>query len=218
MEQIKITIADDHETFREGLIQQFRPSPRFNIIDSCKDGEHLLRSIALHQPDVAIVDLKMPVMSGIDAIKRIVADYPNVRIIVLTTYDSELMIDEALQAGAVSYVTKSMSSTELFEAIESTYRNIPYYCDLTANKLRRIINANRAATGSVTNPNYSSTELMIIKLICQDKQVADIAKELLLGKRTIEKYRANIFAKMGVHTTGGIAVFAIRNGLYHPED
>jgi len=159
----------------------------------------------------------MPVLSGIEAVKRITTEYPKVRVLVLTIDESELTIEEALQAGALSYVSKNMPKDDLFEAVESTYRNYPYYCNLIAGKLRRVINANRNATGSVINPNFSSAELMIIRLICKDMLVAEIAEEMLLGKRTIEKYRANIYQKLKVQTTGGIAVYAIKNGLYHPE-
>lgn len=218
MDRIKLIIADDHDIYREGLIKQFSQSDRYTILDSCRDGEHLLRAVAIHEPDVVLLDLRMPVISGIDAIKQLTANYPRVRILVLTIDDNELTIEEALQAGAVSYVSKNMPKDELFEAIESTYRNHPYYCDLIAGKLRRVINANRNATGSVINPNFTATELLIIKFICQDMLVAEIAKEMLLGKRTIEKYRANLLHRINVRTTAGIAIYAIRHGLFHPED
>jgi DNA-binding NarL/FixJ family response regulator len=217
-DRINLIIADDHDFYRDGLIQQFKQNTRFNVLDSCRDGEHLLRSISVREPDVVLIDLRMPVICGIEAIKQITMDYPKIRIIVMTIDESELTIEEALQAGALSYVSKNMPKDELFEAVESTYRNYPYYCNLIAGKLRRVINANRNATGSVITPNFTSAELMIIRLICKDMLVAEIAEEMLLGKRTIEKYRANIYQKISVRTTAGIAIYAIRNGLFHPED
>lgn len=218
MEQINLIIADDHDFFRDGLVGQIRQSPRFNIIDACRDGEHLLRAIAKQMPDVALIDLRMPVIAGIDAIKEISSKYSQVRIIVLTNYDAEFMIEEALEAGALSYVTKGMPKDKLFEAIETTYRNEPYYCHSTINKLRRSIIANRTAVGSASNPVFTAQELVVIRWICMDKRVADIADLMNLGKRTVEKYRASILEKMYVKTTAGIAIYAIRNGLFFPEE
>ena len=216
---IKIIIADDHEIYRDGLVTAFQNNDRYEIIATSQDGDHLLRTLNTHKPDIILTDLRMPVLSGVEAIRIIHKEYPAIRCLALSTFDNEFMIVEALEAGALGYITKSMPKKELFEAIESVYRNIPYFCQSTSHKLARII------AGSFFNPYskekkglFSELEKQVIRLICEDKSCQEMADSLFLSTRTVENHRARIFKKMNVKTTAGVAIYAVKHSLYFWND
>ena len=216
---IKIIIADDHEIYRDGLQSLFESNTKYEVIAQCHDGEHLLRAVNTHIPDIVLTDLKMPILSGVEAIRILHKEHPEIRCLALSTFDNEFMIVDALEAGAIGYITKSMPKKELFEAIDSVYRNIPYYCKSTSHKLARMI------AGSYFNPYskekkglYSDLEKQVIRLICEDKSCQEMAEALFMSYRTVENHRAKIFKKMNVKTTAGVAIYAVKHSLYFWED
>ncbi|MES2329667.1 MAG: response regulator transcription factor [Bacteroidota bacterium] len=216
---IKVVIADDHEIFRDGLETLFTNHPKFMIVASCGDGDHLFRTVKKYKPDVVLTDLKMPVLDGVEAIKQIHAQYPKIICIALSSFDSEYLIVEALEAGAFGYLAKHSKKKEVFAAIETVMRGIPYYCDSTSRKLARLI------AGSQFNPNatthkelFSESEKAVIRLICEDNENNEIASILNMGVRRIEKHRTRIYNKMNVNTTAGIAIYAIRHRLFFLDE
>jgi DNA-binding NarL/FixJ family response regulator len=216
---IKIIIADDHEIYRDGLITAFEPEEQYEILATCHDGDQLIRSVPVFNPDIILTDLKMPVVSGVDAIRAIHRQYPQVRCLALSTFDNEFMIVEALEAGAIGYITKSMPKKELFEAVDSVFRNIPYYCKSTSHKLATMI------AKSYFNPYtkekkglFNDVEKKIIRLICEDKGCQEMAEILFMSYRTVENQRGKIYKKMNVKTTAGVAIYAVKHGLYFIGD
>ena len=212
---ISLIIADDHEIYRDGLVSAFDNQPDYQLVAVCTNGEHLVRATALNHPDVVLTDLKMPVMSGVEAITSIHEKYPVVRILALSNFDNEYMIVEALEAGAMGYITKSMPKKDLYEAIESVYNNIPYYCKSTTNKLTRMIaNSYFNPYSKLKKGLFSEVEKQIIRLICEDKSCQEIGAILFMSTRTVENHRSKIFNKMQVKTTAGVAIFAVKHALY----
>ena len=216
---IKIIIADDHEIFRDGLAFTIQDSPKCEILASCVDGNQLVALTNQLKPDIVLTDLKMPVLSGVDAIRNIHKAHPEISCLALSTFDNEYMIVEALEAGAMGYITKNMPKKQLFEAIESVHRSIPYYCRTTSQKLARMIGS------SFFNPYaqdkkglFNDAEKAIIKLICEDKTCKEIADELVMSTRTVENHRSKIFRKMNVQTTAGVAIYAVKHALYFYEE
>jgi DNA-binding NarL/FixJ family response regulator len=214
-----IIVADDHEIFRDGLEALFLDHPHYKIVASCIDGDHLVRAVAKYKPNMVLTDLKMPVLDGIEAIKHIHKDFPQIISIALSSYDSEYLIVEALEAGAFGYLAKHSKKKEVFAAIETVMRGIPYYCDSTSRKLARLIAASQFnPTATRTKELFSESEKQVIRLICEDRNNEQIAAEMCMGVRRIEKHRTRIYAKMNVNTTAGIAVYAIRHRLFFIED
>jgi DNA-binding NarL/FixJ family response regulator len=219
MPTISIVIADDHEIFRDGLEMLFAGHPVFKVIGSCSDGDHLVRTVANLKPDVVLTDLVMPALSGVEAIKLIHKQFPKAICIALSNLDSEYMIVEALEAGAFGYLAKHSPKKEVFLAVESVMRGIPYYCDSTSGKLARMIAASHFnPAGTKKKGLFSDSEKAVIRLICEDKNNNEIAEILCMGVRRIEKHRTRIYSKMNVNTTAGIAVYAIRHKLYFIEE
>ncbi len=157
-------------------------------------------------------------MNGIEAIKHIKRDHPHLLCIVLTNFDSDHLILESLEAGAFSYVNKAMEKEEIFDAIADSLIGKPYHCKSTSQRVLRLIANSQFGNAFKREEIFNTNEKKIIALFVQDKLVKEIAAELFLGNRTVERYKANIMEKMGVRTTAGIVVYAIKNKLVILDD
>jgi DNA-binding NarL/FixJ family response regulator len=135
---IRIIIADDHQIYRDGLIKTLSEIAHFQVIDSCINGEQLINAVRIHQPDIVLTDLKMPVKTGVEAIAAITDHYPAVRCLALSNFDSEYQIIKAMNAGAMGYIQKTSDNAEIFDAIEQVYKGDEYYCKSTSKKLMRL--------------------------------------------------------------------------------
>ncbi len=216
---IKIVIADDHELYINGLKGLFAGNAFYKIIGQATNGEELVSKVLELNPDIVLTDLRMPILNGAKAIRELLLKQPDLKCIVLTSYENDLSIIEALEAGAKGYITKNISSKELFTAIDQVYRGYPYYCLSTNSKMVRMLGKSpfNPYTSEV-KPVFSDTEKKIITLICQEKDNKEIAEQLGMSIRTIENNRSRILKKMEVKTTAGIAIYALKNGLYFLED
>jgi DNA-binding NarL/FixJ family response regulator len=214
----RIILADDHEVFIEGMLRAFESHPEYEITATFKNGEQLVRGVKLHRPDIVLTDISMPVLNGIDAITQIKAAHPELLCIVLTNFDSEHLILNALEAGAFSYVNKAMPKDEIFAAIASSLNEIPYYCRSTSQRILRLIANSEFGNPKKRSELFNDTEKKVIALFIKDLLVKEIAAELCLGDRTVERYKARIMEKMGVKTTAGIVVYAIKNKLVILDD
>lgn len=216
--RIRIILADDHEVFLDGMLRAFENHPEYVIAGTFKNGEQLVRGVRTHRPDVVMTDISMPVLNGIDAIAKIKEDHPELLCIVLTNFDSDHLILSALEAGAFSYVNKAMPKEEIFAAIDSSLNEIPYYCKSTSQRVLRLIANSEFGKPKKRAEWFNETEKKIIALFVKDRLVKEIAAELFLGDRTVERYKAKIMEKMGCKTTAGIVVYAIRNKLVILDD
>lgn len=216
--KIKIILADDHEVFIEGMLRIFDNHPQYEIIDTARNGQQLVNSVRANRPDIVLTDISMPGMNGIDAIQQIKEFAPDMLCVVLTNFDSDHLILNALEAGAFSYVNKSMPKDVIFTALESSLDGIPHYCDSTSQRILRMIQASHIGKPQQYSELFNSSEKKIIALIVKDMIMKDIAAELFLGERTVERYKAKIKEKMGVRTRAGIVVYAIKNKLVILDD
>jgi DNA-binding NarL/FixJ family response regulator len=216
-DKIKIILADDHEVFIDGMLRAFESHPEYAIAATFKNGEQLVRGVKLHRPDVVLTDISMPVMNGIDAIAQIKREHPDMLCIVLTNFDSDHLILNALEAGAFSYVNKAQAKEIIFKAIELSLNGTPHYCPSTSQRVLRMI-ADAQVGKNKRSELFNESEKKIIALFVKDKLVKEIAEELCLGNRTVERYKGMIMEKMGVKTTAGIVVYAIKNKLVILDD
>ncbi|NCI51323.1 response regulator transcription factor [Sediminibacterium roseum] len=217
-DKIKIILADDHQVFIDGMLLAFSNHPDYEIVATFKNGEQLVRGARLYKPDIVLTDISMPVMNGIDAIEQIRRNDPDMLCIVLTNFDSDHLILNSLEAGAFSYVNKIMDKEVIFLAIEKSLRGEPHYCDSTSQRVLRMIHQSSFVPGMQRTELFNTNEKKIIALFCKDKLVKEIADELCLGNRTVERYKANIMEKMGVKTAAGIVMYAVKNKLVIPDD
>ncbi len=211
---IRLLIADDHEIFRDGFRLMLTKYPEIILIGEACNGKELIEMTNQLHPDVIICDIKMPVMDGIEATKKITEQFPDMGIIGLSMFDDDELIIEMLEAGARGYLIKNAGKEQITEAIRTVYNNEPYYCKTTSYKLTNMIAKSRFNPYKKTaKAEFSEREKEIIELICQEMTNKEIGDKLFLSVRTVEGHRLKILEKMNVKNTVGLVVYAIKNGI-----
>jgi len=211
---VKYAIADDHKIFRQGLRFALADDHRLKLVGEAEDGIMLLQLIEKQKPDVILLDLKMPDMDGIEATKKIRAAYPEIKILMLTSYDDEQFILHLLELGANGYLLKNAEPDEIKKAIHSVYSNDYYFNHLVSNTMLKTItrkNTNNIKFKEATKLNDRETS--VLQLICKELTTAEIAQELFLSPRTIEGIRTNLIEKTGAKNTAGLVIYALKNDI-----
>lgn len=212
---IRVIIADDHAIFRDGLRQALASEENIFVVGEAADGKELIHLVRESKPDVILTDIRMPVMDGISATKKILADTPDVCIIGLSMFDDEAHIVDMLESGAKGYLLKNADKTEIIDAINSVFNGELYYCKHTSFTLAKMISSSKF------NPykrkgklEFTEREMEIIQLICDQLTNKEIAEKLYISTRTVEGHRLKIQEKMNAKNTAGIVIFALKLGLY----
>lgn len=217
MEKIKIIIADDHAIFRDGLKVLLNDSEEMEVVAEAQNGEELIKKVHLYEHDVVIVDLVMPVMNGIDAIKEIYLSGSK-RIIAISTFDDWSFIVDAIKAGALGYVLKDARKDEFLKAVKTVNNYEKYYCTYTLSKILKVISTTDLTLQNITKQDlFSEKEKDIIRMVCEEKTSEEIAKILFMSKRTVDGFRARIVNKMNVKSLAGFAAYAIAHSLFTIE-
>jgi DNA-binding NarL/FixJ family response regulator len=213
--KIKVLVADDHDLYLDGLRGFFAGNEVYEIVEEASNGEELVAKAARFKPHIVLTDLNMPLMSGTQAIRTLLKENPKQACLVLTNYENDFSIIEALEAGARGYITKNMAKRELFTALDSICAGQNYYCRNTSGKLARLLGkSNFNLQMPLKKRMFSDTERRIIQLICEEKESREIAELLFMSVRTVDNNRARILRKMNVRSSTGIVVYAIKNGMY----
>jgi len=217
--QIRVVIADDHDVYRDGLQLLLSKDPGIRVVGEAANGKLLLDLVAELHPDIVITDLRMPVMDGVAAIQELTKLYPSVKAISLSTFDSEHLIVEALEAGAIGYIIKNAQKGEIIDAINTVFNGHPYYCKSTSVRLVKMISNSKFNPYKLKEKElFTEKDREIIRLICEEKSNKEIADSIFIGIRTVEGLRSRIMEKMNVRTPAGIAIYAIKNSLYRIND
>lgn len=214
--KIKIIIADDHPLYRDGLKMLLSRENDLEIIDGVDNGISLIEKVRSHKPDVAIVDLNLPEMSGIEAIQRI-GRIGTTKCLAHSTYCTHDHIVEALEAGAQGYIVKNALRGEITDGIRSIALGEPYYCETSASVISRVV-SRKLLPRHKDSSGLSQKEISVLYLIAQDKCNKEIASELYLSPRTIEGIRSNLLHKLGAKTAIGLVVYALKNKLFDIDD
>lgn len=212
---VRIVLADDHEIFREGFNTLLHKQTDIELVGEAENGEDLVRLTRKLLPDVVLTDIKMPVMDGIEATRKIIALHPQIYVIALTMFDEDNLIIDMLESGAKGYLLKNAHKNEVFDAIKTVHQGDTYFCKHTSQKLLQLISKSRYNPyREADRETFTIKEKEIIRLICREFSNKEIAEKLQLSVRTIEGYRERIQEKMKVKNGVGIAVYAIKNGIY----
>lgn len=212
--KILIAIADDYKIFREGLKKCIASDDSLEVIIEANNGEELISAFEKTTPDVVIMDLKMPVMDGMEATQIIRARFPKVKVLVVTMYNEDKFIIHLMEIGANGYLLKNAEPDEIRRSIYAVYENGFYFNDLVSNALVK-----KLAIKDKINPSFnqnielSQQELEVLKLICNEKTVEEIAKEIFLSPPLVENIRRQLIEKIGVRNTAGLVMYAIKNGI-----
>ena len=213
-QQIKVSIADDHKIFRDGIKMALKDRDYLKILWEAEDGKDLMHKLKLKQPDVLLMDIRMPELDGINAINLIRKEYDGIKIIVLTMYDDQEMITKMMEMGANAYLTKTTDPEEIYQAILTCMNDDFYFNDLVNKAVLLKLQHKKTVRQYYPNPiKFSEKELRILKCIAEDKTTEEISKEVFLSPRTIETIRQNMKQKVGAKTIAGLVMYAMRNKL-----
>lgn len=213
-EKISIVIADDHTFFREGLVKVLQMESRFTIAGEATNGEELVALATEFAPDLLIVDINMPVLNGIEAVKQINHLGINCKIIALSMHNEDSILAKMLDAGAMSILDKNTSRDELYEAIETVVVHNRLYFPAATNAKMLTLLKTAAFKGNATNAiTFSERELEVINLVCRDFSNKMIADKLDISPRTVESHRMRIMEKMNVKSVAGLVAFAFSHEL-----
>jgi DNA-binding NarL/FixJ family response regulator len=213
-QQIRVALADDHKIFRDGIRMALSGRNFIKIIWEAEDGKDLLHKMKLKQPDVLLMDIRMPELDGANALSLLRKEYEETRIIVLTMYDDQEMITKMMEMGANAYLTKTTDPDEIYEAIITVMNDEFYFNDLVNKAVLLKLQYKKKVKQFYPNTvQFSEKELKILKCIAEDKTTEEISKEVFLSPRTIETIRQKMKEKVGAKTIAGLVMYAMRNRL-----
>ena len=211
--QIRIVIADDHNVLRSGLVALLNAEPDLRVVGEATCGEQALALAAELRPDVVVMDISMPGMGGLEATRRLYAQQPSTKILIMTVHDDRQILQEAVRAGASGYILKQAVKAELFDAIRSVFRGDMYvHPSLTRTCLSFLSPA--AALPARSVETLTQREQEILQFLAQGYTNTQIANQLNVSVRTVEFHRANITGKLNVRSRVELVQYAVRNGLF----
>jgi DNA-binding NarL/FixJ family response regulator len=210
---LRIVIADDQASVREGLVLLLGGLPGIDVVGAAADGEQALVLVAEQQPDAILLDLHMPVLDGIGATRRLVAEHPGVAIVVLTTYVDDSSVLEALQAGARSYLTKDADRTDIARALEAAAGGLTVFDPRVHATLLAAASAPPAPGTAVLPDGLTQREAEILGLIAQGLTNTEIAERLFLSGHTVKTHINRIFGKTGARDRVAAIGYARDHGI-----
>ncbi|OON77392.1 response regulator [Streptomyces tsukubensis] len=210
-------LADDHALVRRGVRLILDGEPDLTVVAEAGDGADAVEQARAHRPDLAVLDIAMPRMTGLQAARELSRVTPETRVLMLTMYDNEEFFFEALKAGASGYVLKSLADRDLLEACRAAMRDEPFLYPGAAGALIRNY-LDRAGRGEAGLPERAIThrEEEILKLVAEGHSSKEIAGLLVISVKTVERHRANMLHKLGLKDRLELTRYAIRAGLIEP--
>ena len=215
--QKRIVIAEDHTILREGLKALLSQDPDLIIVGEARDGLEAIRVVSELKPDLALMDLSMPKMSGIDAIREVKRCCPDTKVLVLTVHKNEEYVMASLKAGANGYLLKESTHQELLQAVTHVLEGKPYLSPGISDTIISGYLAGKKDEVRTALDTLSQREKEILKLIAEGHKNKEIAELLFISIKTVEKHRDNIMKKLDLHSTLALAKFALENGLVESD-
>lgn len=214
MEIIKVAIADDHKIFRKGVILSLRAFTNIKFVQEAENGDQLLSEIAVSEPDVVLMDLRMPGKDGIETTKILSKLYPHIHVIVLSMYEDERFVSHMMENGANGYLLKNAEPQEIRKAIMDVYEK-GYYLNAFVNRiLLKKAHAKQKVIPSLNNEiTLSDKERDVLKFICMEFTAQEIAQKMEISPRTVEAIKDRLMERFGSKNTAGLVFFAVKNNL-----
>jgi DNA-binding NarL/FixJ family response regulator len=214
MEVIKVAIADDHKIFRKGVILSLRPFTNIKFVQEAENGEDLLHGIAASEPDVVLMDLRMPVKDGIETTKAMSKLYPHIHVIVLSMYEDERFVYHLMENGAHGYLLKNAEPQEIRKAIMDVHEKGYYLNNFVNRILLKRSHAKQKTVPSLNNEiTISEKEKDVLKYICMEFTAQEIAQKMDISPRTVEAIKDRLMERFGSKNTAGLVFFAVKNNL-----
>jgi DNA-binding NarL/FixJ family response regulator len=210
----KVVIAEDHKLFREGLKSMLSARNDLHVVDEAQDGLEAIRCVKRNQPDLLLLDLSMPRLSGISVMRDIKSQFPEVKILALTIHESDQYVLEAFEAGADGYCIKDAGRDELMVAIDSVLEGKTYISPgIADNVMEGYLEESKRLKTKTTWDTVTQREREVLKLLAEGYLNKEIAEFLHISVKTVEKHRANIMNKLDLHNAPALTAYAIEKGL-----
>lgn len=208
MNQIKISIVDDQTLFRKGIKLLLKDFDNYSVIQEAANGKEFIDAIDQNNlPEIVLMDIDMPVMNGFQTCQWLNDNYPEIRVIALSMYKDEQAIIKMLKAGAKGYLLKETEPEELKITLDEVHKNGFCYTE----RVGKVLMDNLTAP----IPTISEIEMSFLKLVCTEMTYKEIADKMNVSPRTVDNYRESLFDKLKIKNRIGLAIYAIRHGIYH---
>ncbi len=217
MSQIKVLLADDHTVVRQGIKSILNCESDMEVIAEAADGREALQTIEETSPDVAVMDISMPKLNGLEASRRILKSYPQIKVILLSMYKEEEYAKEAVKTGVHGYILKDNAVEELTEAIRKVVNDDYYFAPAI---LKSIVSSYREGLKVGEEEKFETLtdrEREVLQLIAEGNTNQEIAQIISRSKETVRTHRANIMKKLEIHSVPGLVKFAVKKGIISPQ-
>ncbi len=217
MKKVRIVLADDHQIIIDGLKMLIEEMDGIEVVGEAVNGREAVRLVSDLAPDIVIMDVAMPELNGIEASRQIIADHPEVRIIVLSSHSEKRFVSHMFKAGAKAYLSKENAFTELSSAIKAVMKGTSYLSPNIATALvEDYVEVVRTATEKLEASNLSPRELEVLQLLAEGRTTREVADTLFVSIKTVEAHRRNIMEKLGLKGIAELTRYAIREGYIAP--
>ena len=218
MKNIQVLIVDDHSIVRDGLRQLLSSQPDMEVVGEAEDGQVALKKVKSFHPDVILLDIAMPRLSGLEIIGIIRETAPETQVVVLSMHAKETFVQQVLAAGALGYVLKASPSSDILEAIRAAHRGEYYLSSrLKAEVIGRYLKGRQSAPSVRGYDLLTEREQQVFRLVAQGHSTGRIAEILCVSPKTVEKHRTSLMNKLGVHDRLELLKYAIKIGVVDPE-
>src|SRR5215467_2802164 len=215
MEKIRVVLADDHTAVRQGLRALLTAEGDIEVIGEAENGRQAIQIVKKLLPDVAVIDIAMPVLNGLEATRQITRAVPSTKVLILSSYSDDDYVQQVTQAGAAGYLVKQTAANELLKAIREAHRGNAYFSPAIAKRLRDHCRKAFVSGQPVKRrSDYLTTrEAEVLQLIAEGRANKQIAAELCISIKTVEKHRQQVMNKLGIHDVAGLTRHAISKGI-----
>jgi len=214
MKKIKILVVDDHKIIRDGISSLLHDQPEYSVVAEASNGREALAVLAKTKIDIAIVDINMPEMNGIDCTREINEKFEDTRVIALTMHSEEIYLTKMIEAGAVGYILKNLGKKELLSALSAVVEGKHYYSpEITLAVIKELTNP-RKKKEQDAKIELTAREMEVLELIVREHSNQEIADKLSISMRTVDAHRRNLLEKTGVRNTAGLVKYSINNQLF----
>ena len=214
MNTIRVGIADDHKIFRKGVILSLRQYTNISFIFEAENGEELLSMLQQDQPDIVLMDLRMPTKDGIETTKEVSRRFPDVKVLILTMFEDERFVSHLMENGANGYLLKNADPSEIKRAIMEVMAK-GYYLNNFVNRvlLEKSNNRNKTIPSLNSEIVLTDKEKEVIQLLCMEYTAAEIAQKMEISPRTVESIKDRLMERFGLKNTAGLVFYAVKNNL-----
>ena len=214
MKRIRVLLADDHMIVREGLRALLEAEEDIEVVGEAENGRQAVQLIKRLRPDVVVMDIAMPLLNGLEVTRRIVKEVPATRVLILSAHGDDEYVRQVVLLGAAGYLVKQTSADVLGRAIREVHKGNTFFSPSIAKRLPNLSSGSPDGRGAITmKAGLSSREVEVLQLIAEGKANKQVARELGISIKTVEKHRQHLMSKLDLHDTAGLTRYAIAAGI-----